>query len=179
MKTNDTRKQEFPGDLSEYLGEPLEPKGQAAGISHWVAESAPKDNGFLFEKGDGILVARTASDEHRSHQVAMEQIGKLITLSRKEDLMPREIIVLTGQSGLADFADRWDLLRIQEQIEEGAINWVAYCDIDRVGKSIPVLERFISLLDDTGTSLFLGSDDGKLSEETRGMIRTLKALTAD
>ena len=116
----------------------------------------------MFPDGNGVVAARLAHGDPRSRSLALEQLGRVLAFVESEGLRPREAVVLVGQSGRADFADRWDLTKIREGIEGGRTRWVAFQSIDRIARDPRVLDDFIRLLDRSGVDLFLAEHHGPI-----------------
>jgi hypothetical protein len=158
-------------DLLQALGEPHQIVQGRRTIRHWSAEAEPDSNGYLFEDGDGILVARTASKHDPAYPDAIRQIQSLLKYSRNHSLKPREIIVVTGQSGLAAFQERWDLERIQETVGSGTTKWFAYQNPDRVARCWHVLDEVLCLAEDTEAELHIPSLGGRLGPDEIAHLR--------
>jgi hypothetical protein len=158
-------------DLFQGLGEPHQIVQGRRTIRHWSAEAAPDSNGYLFEDGDGILVGRTATKHDPAYPHEIHQIQSLLKYSWSHSLKPREIIMVSGQSGLAAFQERWDLKRIQETVGSGTTKWFAYQNPDRVARRWHVLDEVLCFAEDTGTELHIPSLGGRLGPDEIAQLR--------
>ncbi len=158
-------------DHLQGLGEPHQIVRGRTTIRHWSAEAAPDGNGYLFEDGDGILVARTASSTDGSYRAGLGQLLSLIQYSQSQLLKPREIIIMTGQPGVSAFRDRWDLNRIRDGIDSGLIGWFAFRSADRIARCPHLLNEALQLVDGAGADLHTVDGGGLLGPNEIAELR--------
>lgn len=142
-------------ELHEALGPPTFERVDSVAIEYWTAETARKDNGFIFPDGDGILVARISTADAKKGETALGQVHALNEYAKANGLRPREIIVTTKNRGTRDYAKRWDFLRIEQGIASGTVHWVAFYSVDRMTRRLESGLRFLRFLDATKTTLHL------------------------
>lgn len=107
------------------------------------------------KRGRGMLVARLSPSDTNLPERAWSQISELRQFAHVNKLKPRLLVLVVDCSGDADWERRPDYQILEEEINEGRCDWVAWRDMERLSRQPRALEPLFQLLEKTGTELWI------------------------
>ncbi len=119
---------------------------------------------FVWQRpdGDGVIAARLSGQDVKKGETGNGQVGALYdALVEAEAQQPRTIILTTDNSGYRDYSERPDLLLIEDLISEGWVRWVAWRNIDRIGREMLPIYTHLDVLKKAGVDLYLLREGGR------------------
>jgi DNA invertase Pin-like site-specific DNA recombinase len=134
----------------------------------------------LNEEGSGIILGRLSGQELQGGETAMGQIHPLRRLAHRLGLLPRLVVVSVHNTGARAYDQRPDFGLIDEAIESGWCDWIAWQRPDRIAREILPAEQHYNRLRGNDVALYLDSLGRRIDWRNDMLyLRTLGIVSAE
>jgi DNA invertase Pin-like site-specific DNA recombinase len=147
-----------------------------------VAHGAPFLHVKYDERGSGIACVRLSSEDQQRGVTLLGHVKQTMQLCERHGLLPRHVVAVVECSGRRPYEARPDFHFVSDAIaNDGTLEWVAWRQLDRVGRNHLALELFFRMLQEGKIALYVGDEafsDGPIDWRKSSLTITMLVALA-